>query len=242
MLTGLYSAGSAMDAASKRHDVVAQNLANAQMPGYRRLGTMHSSRESQFADHLKESVQFEMQGVSADAICTDFTPGAMQRTDNPLDMAIEGNGFFVIEGPQGPLYTRNGTFQLDSSGMLVTADQFPVAGKITLPPGTSLSSVQVGTDGTVYAEKVPVGQIEIVTFPDLQKLKTVGASLYAAPPDLPAMPSSGKVIQNMREASNVSPIHELVELIAAQRQHEAAQRSMSVISEAVGRYINTSMR
>lgn len=242
MLTGLYSAGSAMEAASKRHDVVAQNLANAQMPGYRRLGTMHSSRESQFADHLKESVQFEMQGVSADAICTDFTPGAMQRTDNPLDMAIEGNGFFVIEGPQGPLYTRNGTFQLDSSGKLVTADQLPVAGDITIPRGTSLSEVQVGTDGTVYAGNVQVGQLEIVTFPDLQKLQTVGASLYAAPPDLPTMPATGKVLQNMREASNVSPIHELVELIAAQRQHEAAQRSMSVISEAVGRYINTSMR
>jgi flagellar basal-body rod protein FlgF len=242
MLTGLYSAGSAMEAASKRHDVVAQNLANAQMPGYRRLGTMHVSRESQFADHLRELVQFEIQGVNAETICTDFTPGPLQRTDNPLDLAIQGEGFFVIEGPQGPLYTRNGSFQLDASGMLMTADQLPVAGQITLPPGTSLSEVQVATDGTIYAGAIQVGKIEIVTFPDLQKLQPVGASIYAAPPDLPAMPASGMILQNMREASNVSPIHELVELIAAQRQHEAAQRSMNAISEAVGRYINSSMR
>ncbi|WP_437227766.1 flagellar hook-basal body protein [Planctomicrobium sp. SH661] len=241
MLNGLYSASSAMDAAAKRHEVIAQNLAHAQMPGYRRQSVMQSSKETQFDEELRNAVQFESHGVNSDKIRTDFSQGAMERTNHPLDMAIQGAGFFVVEGPKGPLYTRNGTFQLDQENRLVTADMLPVrssGGDITVPPNTPLSDIRVGIDGTIFARQVEIGKLEIVNFSDPQKLQSAGATLFSAPQELSPEEVNPMIVQNVRERSNVSPIQELVDLIAAQRQHEAAQRSMSTLSESVGKYIN----
>jgi len=245
MLNGLYSAGSAMDAASRRHEVISQNLAHAQMPGYRRQAVMHSSRETQFDEALRDAVQFESHGVTSDRISTDFTPGTMERTGHPLDMAIQGSGFFVVQGPQGPLYTRNGAFQLDHEGRLVTSDQLAVQGtngEIVLPPNTPISSLQVGSDGTLYANATEIGKLQIVNFSNPQDLEPQGITLYAAPSDMPPQEVAATVFQNMRERSNVSPIQELVDLIAAQRQQEAAQRSMIAISDAVSKNINAQGR
>lgn len=245
MLNGLYSASSAMDAATRRHELISQNLANAQMPGYRRQSVLHSSRETRFDEAMRDALQFESHGVTSDKISTDFTPGAMERTGNPLDMAIQGQGFFVVEGPGGPLYTRNGAFQLDSEGRLVTADQLAVqgsSGEIMLPPNTSVSSLTVGTDGTLYADSGEIGKLQIVNFSDPQKLEAKGVTLYAAPGDMPPNDISATVFQNTRERSNVSPIQELVDLIAAQRQQEAAQRSMIAISDAVSKNVNVQGR
>lgn len=245
MLNGLYSASSAMEAAGRRHEMISQNLAHAQMPGYRRQTVLHGSRESQFEDHLRSAVQYEAHGVTSDKVSTDFTAGPMERTNHPLDMAIQGDGFFVVNGPDGPLYTRNGTFQLNLEGQLVTADQLPVqgtSGDITLPPNTALSSLQVSPDGTIYANTTEVGRLQIVNFSDPQKLQQAGITLFAAPDDMPPHDVNATIFQNMRERSNVSPIQELVELIAAQRQQEAAQRSMTAISESVGKNINSQGR
>jgi len=245
MLNGLYSAGSAMDAAARRHEVISQNLANAQMPGYRRQTVMHNSRESQFSDELRDAVQFEMSGVDSGSLTTDFTPGVMEQTGHPLDMAIQGDGFFVVEGPSGPLFTRNGTFQIDSEGRLVTADQLPVqgqSGEISVPPNIPVTSLRVGRDGAIYANATEIGKLQIVSFSDPQKLQTAGSTLYSSPEEMPPEDINGIVLQNMRERSNVSPIHELVELIAAQRQQEAAQRSMTAINESVGKNINVQGR
>jgi len=234
-----------MDAAARRHEIISRNLAHAQMPGYRRQAVMHASRETQFAEDLRDAIQFEAHGVSSGQVMTDFTPGILEHTGHPLDMAIQGNGFFVVEGPQGPLYTRNGTFQLDSTGKLVTADQLPVRGtngEITLPPNASLSSLHVGLDGTIYSDSTEVGKLEIVDFSNPQKLLPAGATLFSAPPDMLPSEIQATVQQNMRERSNVSPIQELVDLIAAQRQQEAAQRSMTAISESVGKNINVQGR
>lgn len=245
MLNGLYSASSAMDAATRRHEVISQNLAHAQMPGYRRQTVMHSTRESHFEDSMREALQYELHGVTCDKTSTDFTPGTMERTDHPLDMAIQGDGFFVVNGPTGPLYTRNGAFQIDSEGRLVTGDQMAVQGtngELMLPPNTSISSLRLGQDGTLFADSTEIGKLRIVNFSDPQKLESKGVTLYASPLDMPAHDIAATVFQNMRERSNVSPIQELVDMIAAQRQQEAAQRSMIAISEAVGKNVNAQGR
>jgi len=245
MLMGLYSAGTAMNAAARRHEVISQNLAHAQMPGYRRQTVLHGTRESLFHDELQQALQFESQGVTSGRISTDFSIGTMEHTEHPLDMAIQGNGFFVVEGPNGPLYTRNGAFQLDREGRLVTADQLPVqgtSGELVLPPNATLSSLRVGLDGTIFAGATEVGKLQIVNFSDPQQLQQAGITLYAAPDEMPPTEVEATVMQNMRELSNVSPIQELVELIAAQRQHEAAQRSMMAMSESIGKNINVQGR
>jgi len=245
MLNGLYSAGSAMDAATRRHELISQNLAHAQMPGYRRQMVMHSTNETSFDSHLHNAVRYEAHGVKSDRTSTDFTPGPMERTNHPLDVAIQGSGFFEIQGPNGPLFTRNGAFQLDSAGTLVTADMLPVEGgngAITLPPNTPLSQLQIQKDGTLYMGAVEVGKLKVVNFADPQRLQQAGITLFSAPRDMPPHEFEATVFQNMRERANVSPMQELIELIAAQRQQEAAQRSMTAISEAVGKNINAQGR
>ncbi|WP_437187502.1 flagellar hook-basal body protein [Planctomicrobium sp. SH668] len=242
MISGLLSAASAMDASQVRHEAISQNLAHLQMPGHRRQMPVHSSRESRFSDEMHQAVNFESQGVhTAEKMLIDFTPGFMERTQNPLDMAIQGEGFFSIQGPEGTLFTRNGAFQLGQSGNLLTADGLQVLGPngpITFPPNTDVSSIRVAMDGTITAENNPVGKLHIVTFSDLQKLEPAGATLYSAPQDLPPTPIPATVSQNTRERSNASPIQELVDLIATQRQHEAAQKSMTTLSESIGKYLN----
>ncbi|SFI36563.1 flagellar hook-basal body protein [Planctomicrobium piriforme] len=242
MLSGLYSAGTAMDASARQHDLIAQNLAHAQMPGYRRQMVRHGSFESQYDDEMKSGVAFQALGTNSQDVMTDFTQGALEKTGHNLDVALQGQGFFVVEGPEGPLYTRNGVFQLDDEGRLVTADYLPVQGKggsITLPPDVSAATIRINGEGKIYAGTTEVGQLDIVNFNDPQKLKLQGVTLYKAPDDMPPEDAEAECLQGTRERSNVSPIQELVDLIAAQRRQEAAQKSMSLLSESIGKHIGS---
>lgn len=241
MLNGLYSAATAMDAATREHEIIAQNLAHAQMPGYRRQSVRHGSFESHFDSELHDAVYRQSFGASAQQIVSDFAPGAMEHTGRSLDVALQGDGFFVIETAQGQLYTRNGAFTLDDSGRLVTADGQPVVGvngPITAPSEITASQIEIALDGTVRAGDIPLGQLKVVRFEQPQKLQRVGVTVFAAPEGVEPQESTARVQQGSREKSNVSPVQELVLMIAAQRRHEAAQRSMSQINEAVQRHID----
>lgn len=241
MINGLYTAGTAMHAATRQHEIIAQNLAHAQMPGYRRQTVRHSPVETNFDDELRNAAAQDAQGTDSEQLLTDFTPGPLERTDHPLDVAIQGDGFFVVEGPDGPLYTRNGAFQLDESGQLVTMDHLPVQGRggaITIPPGTSATSIHIAADGTIYAQGAAVGQLDIVNFSEPEALQLTGVTLFSAGPEAGVMPAEAQVLQGMRERSNVSPIQEMVDLINVQRRQEAAQRSMSMLGDSVGKHIS----
>jgi flagellar basal-body rod protein FlgF len=241
MISGLYSAASAMEASNRQHDLISQNLAHAQMPGYRRQTLVGDTMESTFDDSMKSAVNFQAFGTHSQQIITDFTPGMMEKTGHPLDIALQGEGFFVVQGPSGPLYTRNGVFQLDAQGKLVTSDLLPVAGRngdIQLPPGTSLGNVLVNEDGRIFVGNIEVDQIRVVTFSDTQQLTQAGATLYEAPDDIPPQDHDGQLLQGSRERSNVSPIQEMIELIANQRRHEAAQRTLAAMSDSLGKHIN----
>lgn len=239
MLTGLYSAATAMEASSRQHEVISRNLAHAQMPGYRRQTIRHGTFESQFDDEVQQIYSRPALGTDASDLRTDFTAGTYERTDRQFDVAIQGEGFFVVEGPQGPLYTRNGSFQLDDRGRLVTADGLPVqgqGGEITIPAEVTHDTVRIEPDGTVHSGDNVFGQLRVVRFENPQTLQPAGVTLFSAPDDVRETPADAVLLQGTRERANVHPIQELVDLIAAQRRHEAAQRSMKMITDAIERH------
>jgi flagellar basal-body rod protein FlgF len=237
MLRGLYSAATGMEAAANAHEVTSRNLAHASVPGFRK---MLSTFEAMQNPHAR-SPEDELAGTTVKTPTFDFSSGPLNRTGAPLDVALEGDGFFVVNGPEGPLYTRSGTFELDGSGQLVTPDGLAVKstnGTITIPPNTSMSQVVIGADGTVRVGKEELGKIDIRRFDDPQTLRTVGATLFQAPQEVTAQPSNARVIQGVREMSNVSPVSELVNLISAQRHYEMSQKAATAMDRAAQKRID----
>lgn len=240
MVPGLYSAATAMKVADQRHQIVAQNLAHLNMPGYRRSVAHQQTFESSMDEASQGKFQFNLLGTSMVNAEVDFTPGSYEQTGRQLDMAIHGDGFFTIEADGQELYTRNGTFHADQDGRLITSDGYPVIGEngpLVLPPGASPAMLSVGKDGTAQVGDQLVGKLKIVNFTNPKQLEQRGVTLFAAPNGIPPEASDAFVEQGVREHSNVAPVLEMVELIAINRSHDAAQKAMNAISEAVKKRI-----
>jgi flagellar basal body rod protein FlgG len=239
MLAGVYSAASGMDAAATQHEVIARNLAHAAQPGFRRSLVVYPTFESTLSTAGVSPTGREAWGVGAPRVVTDFTSGVVQHTGRTLDCAIDGDGYFVLDGPSGPLYTRDGVFQVDGQGRLVTSDGLTVQGEggpITIPPDLSVGEIAIATDGTfsglISGAVTTFGKLKVVTFDDPTLLTPQGGVLFSA---AGASPQSGdaKIVQGSRELSNVSAVEELVRMIAALRHYEASQRAMRTIAESV---------
>jgi flagellar basal-body rod protein FlgG len=243
MIRALYSAASGMRAQEMNVDNIANNLANANTVGFK-------SRRAQFQDLMYQSVL--QPGVAAGQQTTVpaglqlglgtrptsneivFTQGAFSETDNPLDVVIQGNGFFQISQPSGELaYTRSGQFQLDKNGNIVTSNGNPLQPQITLP--ADAQNVSIAADGTVsytlpnQTATQQAGQIQLANFQNPAGLNSMGNGLYA-PTDAsgdatvgnPGGPEGmGSLLQGYVEQSNVSIVDEFVNLIQAQRGYEA---------------------
>lgn len=236
MLSGMYSAATALDAAATQHEVISRNLAFAHLPGYRRSVAVFPSFEAvlQQAAEQGATVQ-EVWGVAPPEVMTDFTPGAVQHTGRKLDFAIHGDGFFVVDGPDGPLYTRDGVFQLNADGELVTADGLLVqgeAGPIIFPPNAFIADLTVARDGTMSVGEIPIGQLRLVNFNNPAGLQFAGGSLFDGG-GLSPQPAEATVQHEARELSNVSAVEELVRMITGMRHYEAAQRALTSIDDAV---------
>lgn len=224
MIRGLYSAAGGMLATSQQQDVTAHNLTHAIKPGYRR-----------------EVLRFESVGGDGDLIGpsaelhTDVTPGAPEHTGNPLDVALTGPGFFQVQGPNGSLYTRNGAFQLNGEGQLVTMEGLAVcgtAGPMRLP--AEATDIEILDDGLVLADGFEVGQLCVENFADPSVLQRVGTNYFAPPSGVTPTKVEPSVQQGFREASNTTIVHEMVQMISGLRQFEATQRALRSISDSIG--------
>jgi flagellar basal-body rod protein FlgF len=246
MISGLYSAATAMDAAAMRHETSAANLANAHMPGFRRRVVSQTPFDVTMADAQDKSSMSTLLGTTIgtteNAIKVDFSQGGLKQTGNKYDIALNGDGFFVVEGPDGPLYTRNGQFQANNDGELLTVDQLPVLGvngPIVIPPDTVMNAVNVDNEGRFTANGVEFGQLETVRFPNRNVLTPVGASLFQKPDNVTPEVSNVEVLQGHVEQGNAAYMVELVNIMVASRQYEAAQRVLNSIDESVEKHINT---
>ena len=230
MDSGYYAACTALVARTQALDTIANNLANASTVGFR---AEHNVFSSVLADAGAGTSSPLNQVINRYGILSgttvDQSQGALQKTGNELDLGIEGPGYFVVQTADGPIYTRNGAFQVSSHGQLVTASGDAVMGDrgvITMLPGP----VSISADGTISSNGAVSGKLHVVEFPDGTELKSMGSTYYSAPPNTAADAVKSSVRQGMLESSNVNPITSVVELVEAQRSAEMMQRALGMFN------------
>lgn len=211
---------------------IANNIANINTTGFRREGVV-------FSEHVKrlDSGDPSVSIASAGHHYIDMTPGEIRLTGNPLDFAIEGEGFFTIEGPDGPRLTRAGAFTLNAEGELVTQDGARVlddgGGAIVFPPNAvGLAGAQ---DGTLSANGQVVGRLGVVTVDPLS-LSRVGGNLFATNAGVEPL-EAFSVRQGAIESSNVSAVAEIAHMIEVQRTYEMGQKFLQSDDERTTRMI-----
>lgn len=253
MIRALFSAGSGMNAQQMNIDNIAHNLANANTAGFK-------MRRTQFQDLLYQN--FIQPGAAAGSqtvipsglqiglgtrpVSNEivFTQGNFTQTDNPLDLVIQGRGFFQVRRPTGEVaYTRAGGFHMDRDGNIVTADGDAMEPQITLPP--EAQSVTIASDGTVSymlpgqtASQI-AGQIQLANFTNPAGLNSIGKNLYMATDasgeatlGLPGgQEGLGSLLQGYSEGSNVSVVEEFISLIVSQRAYEANSKVVRAADE-----------
>ena len=233
-----------LDALTKEFEIITHNLANASTVGYKR----RCNAFSKVLDAQDTSTQAYTPGSVDLNSSFDFSQGSIVETDRKLDFAIYGKGFFVIETPDGPLYTRNGIFNMNQNGQIVDFKGRTVAGQagtITVPNNISLSQLYVSNDGIISANGTSIGQFRLVDFGDDEnKLAPTGGSCYMmTEPDIEPVAAENIVVkQGYQEASNVEIIDELVDMIMVSRLYEAnmdfinasKDTSSSLMSVAMG--------
>lgn len=217
MSSGIYIATAGAVAQSNALDATSNNIANASTAGF------HGDRIT-FREALTQAKSADVSVVGAGTARVDGQSGALMQTDNPLDLALEGDGMFAVQTPNGPRYTRSGNFKLDDARHLVNADGFQVRGEkgaaITIPPEAQV--IAVGADGAVTADGNPVGKLELVNFQSKQ-LEREGASLFSASgKPIPGEPP--KVRSGMLESSNVNVVRGVVDLVKVSRTYESLMR------------------
>lgn len=230
MDSGFYAACTALMSRTQALDAIANNLANAGTVGYR---AQHNVFNSVLAAAGNSSISEVNQAANAYGILTgtrvDLTQGALEKTGNSLDLAIEGSGFFVVQTANGPMYTRNGSFQVSSKGQLVTSSGDPVMGDhgvISMVDGP----VTISADGTISSGGAVAGKLKVIDVSPGTPLTSAGNTYYSAPAGSEKSATDFQLRQGMLESSNVNPVSSMVELITAQRSAEMMQRALSMFN------------
>jgi flagellar basal-body rod protein FlgG len=165
---------------------------------------------------------------------TDFSQGELQTTGNPLDLALNGKGFFVVNSPTGPMYTRNGAFVLSPTGALTTGDGYAVTGSGGQPIQTvDRGPIEVSADGTVQQNGTKIAQVQVVDFKDPSVLVKRGGSYFVNPdPKQQPIPATNVTVeQGKTEGSNVSPAESAVRLVGVMRQFEMLQKAITMTAD-----------
>ncbi len=217
-----------MTASERRLRALTTNLANVGTTGFKRVASVSRGEVVTGRNAQHAVVKTETQ--------VDWTQGPIERTDVATDFALQGEGFFAVEGPEGEVYTRDGRFHLDEAGTLVTEEGYPVAwsgGRGSIDPvGEPL---RVGADGSVTQGPRSVGRLKIVDFADKGTLQEIQRGYFRADPGAAVLPSTAEVHQFALEGANVSSVEELVRLIETQRAFEAGSNVVQLISQTYQR-------
>ncbi len=256
MIRSLWIAKTGLDAQQTQLDVISNNLANVSTNGYKRSRAV-------FEDLLYQTMRQPgalssqqttipsglMLGTGVRPVSTEhiFTQGNLQQTGNSLDMAINGQGFFQIQMPDGTLaYTRDGAFQKDSTGQIVTSSGFPLSPPITIP--SSALSMSVSRDGIVSITQsgstasTQIGTIQLAPFVNNGGLQSVGENLFVETassgtptPNTPGNNGAGLINQSFVETSNVNVAEELVSMIQTQRAYEMNSKAISTSDQMLAK-------
>jgi len=253
MLRSLWTSASGMDVQQTNLDTIANNLANVNTSGFKKV-------RAEFQDLLYQTLSAPgsdttvttetpnglQVGLGAKMVAANriFSQGSLKNTGRPLDLAISGRGFFQVTQPDGTLaYTRDGSFSIDQNGIMVTSQGYQLEPLVTIPQ--EAISVSIGTDGTVSAdigepEPQNLGQIQLVNFINPSGLKALGGNVYSQtnasgdpvvgnPGDL----GFGEIQSNFLEISNVNVAEEMINMIIGQRAFEATSRSVRTADQVL---------
>jgi flagellar basal-body rod protein FlgG len=256
MLRSLYIAKTGLDSQQTQVDVISNNLSNVSTNGFKKQRAVFEDliyqtlRQPGAASSQQSTVPSGLQlGTGSKTVATvrNFTQGNLSQTNNSLDIAINGNGFFQIAMPDGTTsYTRDGSLQQDVQGQLVNSNGLVVQPPITIPQNAD--SVTIASDGTVtvqirgQAVAQQLGQLQLATFVNAGGLQALGGNLFgetaaSGAPTLatPGQNGAGNLSQGMVETSNVNVVEELVNLIAAQRAYEINSKAVTTSDQMLAK-------
>jgi flagellar basal-body rod protein FlgG len=254
MNRALRIAATGMSAQQLNVDTIANNLANVNTTGFKKnrpefQDLMYQTLQAAGpADIPGQTMPAEVQvgnGTITVGTAKNFLQGDIQPTSNPLDIAIQGEGFFQIRRPDGTLaYSRDGSFKLSPDGVIVNAQGYPLERDFTIPNDTV--TITVGTDGTIEATQagettpVKVGQIELAKFVNVAGLRAIGNNMYVETPasgqpmlDVAGATGFGETRQSSLESSNVDIVEEMVSMIVAQRAYEANSKTVKTVEDLI---------
>lgn len=252
MIRALWTAASGMQAQQKNIDVVAHNLANVNTTGFKRSradfqdliyqNLKSTGAPATNATQVPTGIQIGL-GTRLAAVTKIFTPGDFSQTGNELDIAIEGDGFFQIQQPDGTTgYSRAGAFKRDSQGRVVTPEGNPLLPEIVIP--SNATKINIGSDGTVSVQQAgqnaptTVGSIQLASFSNPAGLSAQGKNIYlpsdasgTATTGTPGQNGLGSVAQGLLEMSNVNVAEEMVNMIVGQRAYEINSKAVQASDE-----------
>jgi flagellar basal-body rod protein FlgF len=234
MDSGYYAVSAGLAAQTQALEVVAHNLANLGTNGYR--GEQATFRSLLAARDWSGAIAVSRNPLNAaindfgvlSGSRLDLTSGSLTSTGNPLDVAVEGQGFFTAQSAQGVVYTRDGSFHVTSTGQLVTSQGNPVLGEqgpVSLPNG----AIAISSDGTISVDGAVVDKLRLAEFPPGTNLTALGNATYSAPAGSAVVAADSTVRQGMLEGSNVSATEGVVQLLTVQRSAEMLGRAFSAL-------------
>ncbi len=281
MIRGLYTGASGMVAQMRRLDTIANNLANVDLNGYKRDTVINKAFPEMLIRRMNDDGMFVFPlgsidttpivgklgtGVELNEVFTVFTQGSLKQTENPFDLALEGEGFLSVLLPDGERYTRNGSFLLNDEGYLVTKHGEFVLGE-NGPIKVKKNNFVIDQDGVIYQNATfsgderrlvsleenewenleRVDRLKIVDFKRLRYLKKMGNSFWrdteeSGPAEIAVGDRRPKVRQGFLESSNVNVVTEMVRMIEVQRTYEANQKMIQTQDSLLGRLINEALR
>jgi len=258
MVRSLWTGASGMIGQQANIDTISNNLANVNTAGYKKM-------RADFEDLIYQTVKTAGTPATEDTVVPVgiqmghgvkladtqrvFSQGALQNTEIPTDMAIQGDGFFRIQMYDGSwAYTRNGNFKIDETGRMVTSNGYWLLPDIVMPENFLPNSVTVSQDGRVSVvvpqiddEPIQIGQIELYRFPNPVGLTAIGENLFKITnasgdpiPGVPGYEGMGKIAHKFLEMSNISVVREMVDLIVAQRAYEFNSRTIQTSDNMLG--------
>lgn len=241
MIRGLYTSGLGMMKETKRLDVIANNLANANTNGFKSSGTVNGNFSEMLETVKMGKSQLSMDNYTPDVVSvyTDFCQGSLVSTSNSTDLAIinDDSSFFEVETNNGDrYYTRNGAFLINKEGFLVTSDNYKVLGENGYIQTDSYGRINVSGTGIVTNENGDIlGKLSIRSFENPQSLERLGSSYLGMTENSTYKNFEGEVKQSFLEASNVNTVNEMVDMIEVTRAYEANQKVLQANDELLGK-------
>ena len=241
MIRGLYTAASGMNAALRKNNVISNNLANVNTTGFKKQTTINKA----FPSEMLQKIDSEAKeigklgsGTSVDEVNVDHSSGTYKQTGNKLDMAIKGEGFFVIQTPQGERYTRNGNFTLNNQNQVVNQQGYPVrseGGLLEVPQGGEITV----DENRLMVDGQQVGQFRIRSFAEKSGLVKEGENLFKRTPKAGnQFRSTGTVQQGFLEGANVNPVEEMTKMIQNSRTYELDQKIIQINDDTLNKAVN----